>query len=121
MAERVQWYRLNAEKCLELVGSCRDPEAKRALLVMANAWLMLAAQRAKNIEAMQASEAAPHRVRGREMSDPNRSLFCPRCQSPMVYLTDNRRIVEHSYQCEKCGFISQSDEPDIQAFKLTKS
>ncbi len=49
MAERVEWYRRNAEKCLELVQSFNDPEAKRALLVMANAWLMLAAQREKYI------------------------------------------------------------------------
>ena len=52
MAEdgREAWYRLNAEKCLELANTFNDPESKRALLVMANAWLMLAAQRNKNSE-----------------------------------------------------------------------
>ena len=48
--EREAQYRLNAEKCLELATTFSDPESKRALLVMANAWLMLAAQRSKNSE-----------------------------------------------------------------------
>jgi hypothetical protein len=38
------------------VQSFSDLEAKRALLVMASAWLMLAAQREKNIEAGPARE-----------------------------------------------------------------
>jgi outer membrane biosynthesis protein TonB len=38
------------------VQSFNDLEAKRALLVMASAWLMLAAQREKNIEAASARE-----------------------------------------------------------------
>ncbi len=48
--ERVARYRLNAEKCLELASTFSDPERKRALLVMANAWLMLAEQSRKNSE-----------------------------------------------------------------------
>ena len=48
--ERVEQYRRNAEKCLELANAFNDPESKRALLVMANAWLMLAEQNLKNRE-----------------------------------------------------------------------
>ena len=47
--ELVERYRRNAEKCLQLVQNFNNPEAKRALLAMANAWLMLAAQREKTI------------------------------------------------------------------------
>ena len=52
----VERYRRNAERCLRLVQDFSDLEAKRSLLVMANAWLALAAQRAKNIEAALASQ-----------------------------------------------------------------
>jgi hypothetical protein len=48
--ERVGKYRLNAERCLKLANAFNDPESKRALLVMANAWLMLAEQNLKNRE-----------------------------------------------------------------------
>ncbi len=39
-----------AEKCLRLIQSFNDPEAKHSLPTMASAWLTLAAQREKNIE-----------------------------------------------------------------------
>jgi hypothetical protein len=48
--EGVAKYRLNAEKCLKLASTFSDPESKRSLLVMANAWLILAAQHSKNSE-----------------------------------------------------------------------
>jgi outer membrane biosynthesis protein TonB len=51
VTELVEQYRRNAQKCVQLVQNFSDLEAKRALLVMASAWLMLAAQREKNIEA----------------------------------------------------------------------
>jgi hypothetical protein len=41
VADLVDHYRLNAEKCLRLAQTFNDPEAKRQLLVMANAWLLL--------------------------------------------------------------------------------
>ena len=56
MTELVNRYRRNAERCLRLVQNFNDAEAKRSLLAMANAWLMLAAQRAKNIDAAPAHE-----------------------------------------------------------------
>jgi hypothetical protein len=56
VTELVKRYRQNAEKCLQLVQDFNDPEAKRSLLTMANAWLMLAVQREKNIEAAPALE-----------------------------------------------------------------
>lgn len=59
VTEFVERYRRNAEKCLRLVQNFNDPAAKRALLAMANAWLMLAAQRERNIEAVPASEPTP--------------------------------------------------------------
>jgi len=56
VTELVERYRRNAERCLRLVQDFSDLEAKRSLLAMANAWLALAAQRAKNIEAALASQ-----------------------------------------------------------------
>ena len=50
MSERVDRYRLNAEKCHELAQKFKDPDAKRTMLAMAHAWLMLAAQRIEHIE-----------------------------------------------------------------------
>ncbi len=44
----IERYWRNAEKCLELAQTFNDPEAKRELLGMANAWLKLAEQRVKN-------------------------------------------------------------------------
>jgi hypothetical protein len=38
--ERLERYRLNAEKCLTLAQRCNDRESKHALLGMAKAWLM---------------------------------------------------------------------------------
>ena len=50
MSEQVERYRLNAEKCLEVAQTFNDLEVKRTMLAMADAWLMLAAQRVKNVE-----------------------------------------------------------------------
>ncbi len=50
MPERVDQYRRNADKCLELADTFKDPDAKRIMFAMADAWLTLAAQRVKNIE-----------------------------------------------------------------------
>jgi hypothetical protein len=50
MPERVDQYRLNAEKCHELAQKFKDADAKRTMLAMADAWLMLGAQRIKHIE-----------------------------------------------------------------------
>ena len=55
MPERVDQYRLYADKCLELAEAFKDPDAKRTLLAMAAGWLKLAAQRVENIEAADAS------------------------------------------------------------------
>lgn len=46
----VERYRRNAEKCLRLCQDFKELDTKRSLLAMANAWLVLAAQRRKNIE-----------------------------------------------------------------------
>ena len=56
MSELIDRYRRNAEKCLQLAQAFNDLDAKRALLVMANAWLTLAAQRQKNIQAAPLNE-----------------------------------------------------------------
>ena len=50
VTELVEQYRHNAEKCLELAQTSNDPDSKRALLGMANAWLKLAEQRVRNSE-----------------------------------------------------------------------
>ncbi len=59
VTELVERYRQNAEKCLQLVQNFNNPEAKRALLAMANAWLMLAAQREKTIATAPAEPTSP--------------------------------------------------------------
>ena len=48
--ERLERYRLNAEKCLELAQSFNDQERKRIMVGMANAWLTLAEQHLRNSE-----------------------------------------------------------------------
>jgi hypothetical protein len=56
VSELVERYRRNAERCLRLVQNFNDPEARRSLLAMANAWLRLAAQREKTIKVAPAHE-----------------------------------------------------------------
>jgi hypothetical protein len=43
--DEVAKYRLNAGKCLRLADAFSDPKSKRALLIMASAWLNLAERR----------------------------------------------------------------------------
>jgi hypothetical protein len=50
MPERVDQYRLKADKCLDLAETFKHPDAKRTMLAMAELWLTLAAQRVKNIK-----------------------------------------------------------------------
>ena len=59
MTELVERYRRNAEKYLQLGQNFKELEVKRALLVMANAWLMLAAQRQRYIGATPGNEPPP--------------------------------------------------------------
>jgi hypothetical protein len=42
-----QRYRLNAEKCLELAQRFKQPDAKRTMVAMSRAWLILAEQHSK--------------------------------------------------------------------------
>jgi hypothetical protein len=51
VTERTSWYRANAEKCLSLAHRFHDPQSKRTLLAMANAWLAMAEQSARNSKA----------------------------------------------------------------------
>jgi len=62
MPKKVEWYRLNAERCQQLAKTSHDPEAKRAMAAMADSWLLLATQRDKNLE---------RRVRSVAPSEPN--------------------------------------------------
>jgi hypothetical protein len=48
--ERLERYRLNAEKCLALAQTFGDPQSKRTLIGRANTWLKLAEQHLKNRE-----------------------------------------------------------------------
>jgi hypothetical protein len=57
--ERLERYRLNAEKCLALAQTFNDRESKRAMLGMANAWLTLAEQHVKNSETVLVCETPP--------------------------------------------------------------
>ena len=53
---RMQTYRRNAEKCLELAQTFNDRERRLAMLGMANAWLSLAEQQLRNLSTALASE-----------------------------------------------------------------
>jgi hypothetical protein len=59
VTERTSWYRANAEKCLSLAQRFRDPESRRALLAMANAWLAMAEQRSNRSEPAPVSDTPP--------------------------------------------------------------
>ena len=48
--ERLEKYRRNAEKCLELAQTFNDQDRKRIMVGMANAWLTLAEQHLRNSE-----------------------------------------------------------------------
>jgi hypothetical protein len=48
--ERLERYRLNAEKCLALAQTFNDLQSKRTLIGMANTWLKLAEQHLNNRE-----------------------------------------------------------------------
>ena len=49
-----------------------------------------------------------------EMPGTQHSIFCPRCLAPMVWynanLTDEGRVLQHKYQCERCGLITQLND-----------
>ena len=60
MPKKVEWYRLNAERCQRLAETFKDPEAKRTLAAMADSWLMLAARRVKRV-AERVNATPPHR------------------------------------------------------------
>ncbi len=62
MPERVEQYRLNAEKCYELAQHFKDPDAKRTMFAMADAWLMLAAKRVKKVEPTRTIPTPPDNV-----------------------------------------------------------
>src|SRR5262252_10267769 len=105
MPKRVDQYRLNAMKCFELSQTFKEPDARRALFAMADAWLKLATRHVKNIE-MLASD--------------RRSVPCPRCHSPMAWysadLTDDRRALLHSYRCEVRARVSAARIRHMRAF-----
>jgi hypothetical protein len=54
--KRLERYRRNAEKCLELAQTFNDQERKRVMLSMANAWLTLAETHLRNSETVLADE-----------------------------------------------------------------
>jgi hypothetical protein len=58
---RLERYRRNAEKCFDLAQRFKDPESKRSLLAMANAWLMLAEQHLRNSETVLVKVTLPGR------------------------------------------------------------
>jgi hypothetical protein len=61
--ERLERYRLNAEKCLELAHTFNDQERKQIMLRMANAWLRLAARHLKNSDTVSVYETPTPRVK----------------------------------------------------------
>jgi hypothetical protein len=71
VTELVERYRRNAEKCLEVAQSFNEPEAKRSLLAMANAWLMLAALRERSTETGRPGEPS------RQVNEPHLPLDEP--------------------------------------------
>jgi hypothetical protein len=61
--ERLERYRLNAEKCLALAQTFNDRQSKRTLIEMANTWLKLAEQHLKNSETTFVYETPPPRLK----------------------------------------------------------
>ena len=61
--ERLERYRLNAEKCLALAQTFSDPQSKRTLIGMANTWLKLAEQHLKNRETTLVYETPTSRLK----------------------------------------------------------
>ena len=59
--ERLERYRLNAEKCLALAQTFNDHQSKRTLIEMANTWLKLAEQHLKNGKITLVYETPPPR------------------------------------------------------------
>ena len=61
--ERLERYRLNAEKCLTLAQTFNDQQSKRTLIEMANTWLKLAEQYLKNSETTLVHETPTPRLK----------------------------------------------------------
>ena len=61
--ERLERYRLNAEKCLTLAQTFNDHQSKRTLIEMANTWLKLAEQHLKNSETILVYETPTPRLK----------------------------------------------------------
>jgi hypothetical protein len=61
--ERLERYRLNAEKCLALAQTFNDLRSKRTLIGMANTWLKLAEQHLKNRETASVYETPTPRLK----------------------------------------------------------
>ena len=71
MPQRVEQYRLNAERCFEAGKQFNDPEAKRTMFAMAHGWMMLAVQRVKNIAAGNApTSPSPDDTEPKRLSPP---------------------------------------------------
>jgi len=103
MTERVEQYLRNADKCFELAKRLGDPESKHSLFLIANAWLMLAAQRAKNVETM------PY------------SFTCPRCQSGMVWYNANLNDDRTLQQQRVAGCTTRAQAGLDRAFRVELS
>ena len=61
--QRLERYRLNAEKCLTLAQTFNDQQSKRTLIEMANTWLKLAEQHLKNSETTLVYETPTSRLK----------------------------------------------------------
>jgi hypothetical protein len=85
VTELSERYRRNAEKCLQLAQNFNDLEAKRSLLVMANAWLALAAQREKNVNV---ATRQSRRLKNRHQSTSRHPSGCNQ-QSPTTQCKAN--------------------------------
>ena len=66
---RLERYRRNAGKCFDLAQRFNDPESKRSLLAMANAWLILAEQHLKNSETVLVNETTGRTLIGSRDAD----------------------------------------------------
>ena len=74
MTARSEWYRLNAEKCLALAQRSNDPESRRSLLAMANAWLALAEQVRARKEIVTITESPSDRMTSSPLVEPETCL-----------------------------------------------
>jgi predicted RNA-binding Zn-ribbon protein involved in translation (DUF1610 family) len=127
VTEQIRECYRRAGDCAQKAAAQTDPKLKADFSALERRWLVLArsydfTERLTNFPGKTKRRADS--LRKREMPDTQRSILCPRCQVPMLWFksdrSDDPRVLEHSYQCEKCGLVSQSNSPRVRDVAVAK-